>query len=70
MFAKAKFSVCVGVGFVVSQDRLRLARVVVAVVVEEHDLPADFLLEPARSHEFCIQKTPREKCRRAAGRSR
>ena len=43
-----------------AQDGHRLARVVVAIVIEENDLSADLLLQPARGLEFRVKKTARK----------
>ena len=48
-------------GFVVAQNRLRLAGIMIAVVEEKHDLAADLLLESPRRRDFRVQKSPRKK---------
>src|ERR1039458_7607395 len=49
------------VGFAVAQKGFRFARIVIAVMQEENDFSADFLLQPARGLNFCDEKTLREK---------
>ena len=49
------------VGLAVAEGGLRLAAIVVAVVVEEDDLAADFGLEFPRGDKFGVEKTAREK---------
>src|SRR5690606_17630126 len=48
-------------GLAVPESGLRFARVVVAVVIEEHDLAAQFALQSPRSLELREKKSPREK---------
>ena len=48
VFANVKFSSIGSPELAVPQERSGLARVVVAVVIEEDDLAADLLLQPAR----------------------
>src|SRR5262249_26244457 len=43
-----------------AEDRPRLARVMVAVVAEEHDAPAQFRLEAPRRLDLRDQEAPRE----------
>ena len=47
-------------GMQLAQDGHRLARVVVAIMIEENDLSADLLLQPARGLEFRVKKTARK----------
>ena len=49
---------------------LRFARVVVAVVVEENNLAADFRLQPPGRLDFGEQETASGKTRTAAGRNK
>ena len=51
-------------GFSMTQDGLGFTWIVVAVVVEEHDLAAEFRLEPPRSTDFRDQEAAREKAAR------
>jgi hypothetical protein len=52
------------IGFAMTQDGLCFARVVVAVVTEENNFAADFLLQPPRCLDFCIEKASRKKSAR------
>ena len=49
------------VGLAVADGGLRFPAVVVTVVKEENNLPANFRLQPAGCDEFRIKKPPREK---------
>src|ERR1039458_7292152 len=49
------------VGFAVAQKGFCFPRIVIAVMQEENDFSADFLLQPARGLNFCDEKTLREK---------
>ena len=49
------------IGLAVAQDGLGFARIVIAVVAEEHDLAADLRLQPPRGLDFGDEKPPREK---------
>ena len=48
-------------GLAVAQGRLRLARIVVAVVAEIDDLAAELRLQPPRGDELRVKKPPWEK---------
>ena len=48
-------------GFAMAEDGLGFARIVVAVVIEENDFAAHFLLQPPGRLDFGGQKTFREK---------
>ena len=48
------------VGLAVAKGRLRLARVVVAVVIKKDDLTADLGLEFPRGGKFGVKEAPRE----------
>jgi hypothetical protein len=44
-----------------AQDRLRLARVVIAVMKKENDLSSDFALQPPGGFNLRVKKSPWKK---------
>ena len=53
-----------------TQQRFSLSRVVITVMIEKDDLPADLRLQPASRLKFRKEKSPWEKSRMVAGQSR